>query len=118
MLCLNQLGALLQQHRPVILVLMVLMALVDAFSHEFHYATRLTCFIHFRRNIKKRLHDQRFPESEARVVLDNICQQGHVFSEGLVDCKSEEEFNLRWDNIEGANPNIQPHGFALTKWRR
>lgn len=36
-------------------------ALADAFSHEFRYAQHLTCFIHFRRNVKDKLHDSKMP---------------------------------------------------------
>jgi hypothetical protein len=67
------------------------------------------------------LHDHNFPESEAKQVLDDVfgCQQRHVFSEGLVDSKSEEEFSFklstlesRWASIKGAYPEIQPGFFT------
>ena len=92
-------------------------ALADAFKHEFRYATHLTCFIHFRRNIKMRLHEQKFPDSAAREILDDIfgCQQGEVFSEGLADSTTDDEFEAklaslesRWGKIEESNVGAQP----------
>ena len=96
-------------------------ALADAFAHEFRYATHLTCFIHFRRNIKMRLHEQKFPESAAREILNDVfgCQQGEVFSEGLADSKSNDEFEAklaslesRWGKIEESNAGTQPGFFG------
>ena len=71
-----------------------------------------TCFIHCRRNIKERLHDQHFTESEIKNVLDDIfgCQHGNVFAEGLVDANSEgeklETLQEQWKAIEERNPAI------------
>ena len=64
--------------------------------HEFHFAVHLTCFIHCRRNIKERLHDKHFTESEMKNVLDDIFgyQHGDVFAEGLFDANSEDSW---WD---------------------
>ena len=84
-------------------------ALVDAFLHEFHYASHLTCFIHCRRNIKSQLQALAYPECAIKEVLDDIfgCQTGNVFSEGLVDSANEEEFShkliameARWNQFE------------------
>lgn len=94
-------------------------ALVDAFSHEFHYASHLTCFIHCRRNIKGQLQVLGFPDSAIKEVLDDIfgCQNGNVLAEGLVDSVSEEEFNQklpvmekRWSDFE-KEYNTQPGFF-------
>ncbi len=96
-------------------------ALADAFAHEFRYATHLTCFIHFRRNIKMQLHDRSFPEMAAKEILDDVfgCQQGEVLSEGLVDCMSTNEFDAklailetRWAKIEESHPVTQPGFFT------
>ena len=95
-------------------------ALGDAFAHEFHFAVRLTCFIHCRRNIKERLHDQHFSESEMKNGLDDIfgCKHEDVFAEGLVDANSENEFDKkletlqeRWKAIKERNAAIKP-GFG------
>ena len=99
-------------------------ALADAFGHEYRYATRLSCFIHCRQNIKQQLRDRHFPEAVAKTVLDDIfgCQQGEVFAEGLVDSASNEDFSTkllilekRWNEIETCNSQITPgfHGWFL-----
>ena len=44
-------------------------ALADAFSHEFHYAIHLTCFIYCRRNIKSQLQVLGYPECVAKKFL-------------------------------------------------
>ena len=95
-------------------------ALSDVITHEFHFAVRLTCFIHCRRNIKEQLHDQHFTESEIKNVLDDIfgCQHENAFAEGLADANSEDEFDEKletlqeqWKAIKERNPAIQP-GFG------
>ena len=92
-------------------------ALADAFSHEYRYASRLSCFIHYRQNIKQQLRDRHFPEAVAKTVLDDIfgIQLGEVFAEGLVDCASNEEFGRklqmlekRWNEIETSHQQITP----------
>ena len=84
-------------------------ALADAFLHQFHYASHLTCFIHCRRNIKVQLQALEFPECAVKEVLDDIfgCQNGNVFSEGLVDSENEEVLSQklpvmekRWNEFE------------------
>lgn len=90
-------------------------ALADAFSHEFRYATHLSCFIHFRRNIKRDLKERNFSEAAIKSILDDVfgVQHGEVFAEGLVDCASDAEFNKKldllegkWEGIEVDNPNV------------
>ena len=91
-------------------------ALADAFGHEYRYASRLSCFIHCRRNIKQQLRERHYPEDEIKAVLDDIfgVQQDDVFAEGLVDCKSDTDFREklqaleeRWNSIEESNSQIR-----------
>lgn len=89
--------------------------LADAFGHEYRYASRLSCFIHCRRNIKQQLRERQFPEEDIKTILDDVfgVQHGDVFAEGLVDCKSDVEFSEklqvlkeRWSSIEKSNSQI------------
>ena len=77
-------------------------ALADAFTHEFHYATHLTCFTHFRKNLKHHLHGKGYPQSLAKEIIDDILGHQHdeVFSEGIVDCTSETELDTKLDVLE------------------
>lgn len=86
-------------------------ALFDAFSHEFRYAVRLTCFIHFRQNVKRKLQELNYPGSDIKEILDDLfgCRQGSTLSEGLVDSSSEEEFDgklsvleEKWEKLGGS----------------
>ena len=78
-------------------------ALADAFAHKYRYATRLTCFIHVHRNIKKQLQNRRFSEAMIKEILDDVlgCQHGDVLSVGLVDSASEAEFDKNLEIIKG-----------------
>ena len=85
-------------------------ALADGFSHEFRYALNLTCFIHFRRNIKQQLQERGFPPHAITEIVDDVMggQKGSVFCEGLVDCSSNDEFQQkllmlkeRWQEFDG-----------------
>ena len=85
-------------------------ALADGFTHEFRYALHLTCFIHFRRNIKQQLQERDFPSHAISEIIDDVmgCQKGSVFCEGLVDCSSHDEFQQklvllkeRWEKFDG-----------------
>ena len=87
-------------------------ALVDAFSHEFGFAIHLSCALHLRRNIKQQLHSQRFPEEHIKTTLEEIfgVSKGTVHLEGLIDCKTCEEFDNKlallkpiWDARESSN---------------
>ena len=93
-------------------------ALSDAFAHEFHFAVHLTCFIHCRRNIKERLHNQHFSESEIKNVLDDIfsCQHGDVFAEGLVDANSEDEFEKKLETLLERWKAIEERNAAIKTW--
>ena len=100
-------------------------ALADAFGHEFRYATHLSCFIHFRRNLKQELRDRKFSAAATKSVLDDIfgVQHGDVFAEGLVDSSSEEDFDKKleslkkkWESLEMDDPMITSgfHGWFQT----
>ena len=101
-------------------------ALSDAFSHEFHYALHLTCFIHCRQNIKRELQDLDFSETARTEILKDIFghKDGNTFSEGLVDSIDEDDFDSKlevakahWVELEksdGAKPGFIP-GLYKTK---
>ena len=69
-------------------------ALIDAFKHEFQFATHLQCFIHARNSVKRQLAEGKYPESVASEIVDEIFskQVGSTYVAGLVDSASEEEF--------------------------
>lgn len=48
-----------------------------------------------RRNIKQQLHGQHFPEEHIKITLEEIfgTSKGSIHVEGLIDCKSCEEFD-------------------------
>lgn len=84
-------------------------ALADGFAHELRYAAHLTCFNHFRRNIKQQLQERGFTSHTAGEIIDDIigCQKGSVFCEGLVDMNSSLAFyqklamlKERWEGFE------------------
>jgi hypothetical protein len=68
--------------------------LIDAFKHEFRFATDLQCFIHARNSVKRQLAERKYPESVASEIADEIFgkQVGSTYVAGLVDSASEEEF--------------------------
>ena len=70
-------------------------ALVEAFSHSFPFAIQLRCFIHFRRNIQEKLRTLGIPHQVAEAFLTDILGKHHgsTYIEGLVDCRSEQEFD-------------------------
>ena len=89
-------------------------ALVEAFAHEFRFATHLYCFIHVRNNIKKNLRDRKFPECAVQEIVNDIFGSS-IYREGLVDAESEvifyqqlEEKQLLWEKREEENPGCQP----------
>ena len=84
-------------------------ALVEAFAHNFPYALQLRCFIHFKENVQEKLHSLCFPSSISDRLLADIFgkHSGSVYTEGLVDCASEEAFDSMlqqlkdvWDEYE------------------
>ena len=84
-------------------------ALVEAFAHNFPYALQLRCFIHFKKNVQEKLRSLGFPSSISDKVLADIFgkHSGSVYKEGLVDCVSEEAFDIFmqslkevWDDYE------------------
>ena len=72
-------------------------ALADGFAHEFCHAIHLTCFNHFRHNIKQQLQERGFPSQAIVKIVDDVmgCKKRSVFCEGLVDCKNHEEFQQK-----------------------
>lgn len=96
-------------------------ALIDAFKHEFRFATQLYCFIHARNVVKRQLLERKYTERIASEIADEIFgkQIGSTYVFGLVDSHSEEEFFEKleakkhdWSRREVDNPGIVP-GFYV-----
>ena len=89
-------------------------ALVDAFSHEFRFSTHLFCFNHVR-NIKKELQGRKFPESDVVEIIEKIFGKlvGGVFSEGIVDAESEDEFFEKLEELKELISEREIHGSGI-----
>lgn len=69
-------------------------ALIQACQHSFPAAIHLLCSNHVRRNIRDELHELSIPENVRLVITQDIFgkQIGSCHYEGLVDAKSDGEF--------------------------
>lgn len=91
-------------------------ALVDAFLHEFRFATHLFCCIHAHRNVKDELRRRRLPEYVASEITDDIFgkKTGSTYVEGLVDAEDDtlyrklDELEAEWKQKEDENPGCEP----------
>ena len=85
-------------------------ALVKAFKQQWHHAIHLRCFRHMKQDIKRKLsHDMSLPESAISDIISDLfgVKTGPMFHEGLVDSKSESEFDTnllllkdQWEKFE------------------
>ena len=75
-------------------------ALSDAFTHEFGFSQRLTCFIHVRKNIKDKLSECSIPTLLSQQILDDIFGKriGSTFVEGIVDASDDSDFQSKLEN--------------------
>ena len=96
-------------------------ALYGAFKQVFPKAMHLLCSIHFRRNIKAKLHDLKIQEDNQEVVISDIFGKQVAMQqiEGLLDSEDIEEFEKgfemllkKWINMEGENGPLHTFG----KW--
>lgn len=69
-------------------------ALSNALAHEFGFAQRLTCFIHYRRNLKEKLSERNIPPEPSQKIIDDVFGKklGDVFMEGVVDAPDDRDF--------------------------
>ena len=78
-------------------------ALVKALKQQFCFAVHLRCFRHMKQDIERKLTtDMCFPKDAASQILSHIFGEkvSPTFHEGLVDCNSEEEFDLKLQGLE------------------
>ena len=80
-------------------------ALVDAFSHEFRFSTHLFCFSHVHNNIKKELQSWDY--------WVDFREVGGVFSEGIVDAESEDEFFEKLEELKELISEKEIHGSGI-----
>lgn len=85
-------------------------ALADAFNHEFKFAVHLTCYIHKRRNVEKKLQEIQFTAENQKAVMDDIFGRrvGDTFYEGLVDAHAACEFDLKLSQLKDRWANLDP----------
>ena len=85
-------------------------AIIEALAHNFPYAIQLRCFLHFKKNIERKLLELGLPSSISHEFLNDIfgSRCGNTYQEGLVDSASKQEFDERlealkqvWDSREG-----------------
>jgi len=96
-------------------------ALIDAFSHEFPFATHLTCFIHVRRNIKEELGSTHLPQDVQTEILDDIFGKkvGTTLYEGLVDVSDEVKFEEKLELLQTEwmkQEHVKEEAQAFCKW--
>ena len=87
-------------------------AIVEAFAHNFPYTLQLHCFHHLKRNVEEKLHSIEIPKQTTEAFITDIIgkQVGAVYKEGLVDCGSEEAFDIALQQLENVwNEREQPY---------
>ena len=69
-------------------------ALFKAFQHVFPDAVHLLCALHFRRNIKAKLHDLNIQEDKQEIVISDIFGKQVAMQqiEGFLDSENTEKF--------------------------
>ena len=77
-------------------------AIVESFAHNFPFALQLRCFIHLTRNIEDKLRSLAIPTEVAGEFIADIFgrRTGGVYIEGLVDSRSEEDFDATLKQLE------------------
>lgn len=77
-------------------------ALIDGFKRNLHFAIFLRCFLHFKDNIKRELTGRGLEESLRKQYMQEIFgkQEGNVKYFGLVDCNTEEEFDVKLESLK------------------
>jgi len=77
-------------------------ALIDAFQQQCKNAVHLTCFTHFRENIKRKLRELNVPSGVIQEYVFQIFggQRGTTFVEGLADSTSEIDFDEKLASLE------------------
>ena len=76
--------------------------LTEALGHNFPFALQLRCFIHFKKNVQKKLRDLGLPRHISQQFLDDIFgkHDGNLKIEGLIDCTSAEDFQQKLEALE------------------
>lgn len=76
--------------------------LTEALGHNFPFALQLRCFLHFKRNVKEKLHDLGIPKNVSQEFLDDIFGKcdGSSKVEGLVDSSSVQNFDQQLEALE------------------
>ena len=98
-------------------------ALVKALRAVFSEQTiHLSCFLHMKDNIKRKLTDLLVPESIREEIVRYIfgSQQGTVYTMGLLDASNEEDFDQhllmlkeKWDSLEySVHPHQEPQFYC------
>ena len=77
-------------------------ALVEAFTHNFPFATQLRCFLHVKRNILSKLNERGIPSSFSEEFIADMFGRriSDRYEEGLVDATSAEDFQIHLQNCE------------------
>lgn len=77
-------------------------AIVEALSHNFPFAIQLRCFLHFKKNVEKKLKEFAIPSQVAQEFLLDIFGKrvANTFQEGLVDSCSVQEFDERVESLK------------------
>ena len=86
--------------------------LYNAMAQVFENAKHLRCDIHLKDNVKRKLNELGITGSAASEMFFDIFGKGMgvVVEGGLVDCKSNEEFDLALDNATKNWRNLHENG--------
>ena len=76
------------------------LALANALSASFPSAVHLRCFLHFKENIERKLHELSFPTDVANEVVTDIMGKPSQYQLGLVDAQNVTHFDEMLSNIE------------------
>ena len=76
--------------------------MIDGLKRNFRFALFLRCFIHFRDNLRRELKRRGLPNKTIEEFITEIFgkQQGNTMHQGLVDCNSEEEFDVKLTGLK------------------
>ena len=101
-------------------------ALVKAFTQQFKFAIHLRCFRHMKQDVRRKLNtDMGFPTDIIAEFLADIfgSREGPTFFEGLVDSRSEKEFDSKlsllqekWESFEKLRQKKSDGQIAFFTW--